>query len=73
MHVHSWAEVERSVLGEGCDIGRKARLQNAILDKFVTVDPGARIGFDREHDLARGLIVTANGIVAVPKGTHVHA
>ena len=73
VHVHSWAEVERSVLGEGCDIGRKARVQNAILDKFVTVDPGARIGFDPAHDRARGLTVTENGIVAVPKHSHIRA
>ncbi len=73
VHVHSWAEVQHSVLGEGCDIGRKARVQNAILDKFVTVDPGARIGFDAEQDHARGMTVTENGIVAVPKGSHIRA
>ncbi len=73
VHVHSWAEVERSVLGEGCDVGRKARVRNAILDKFVTIDPGARVGFDPEEDLARGLTVTENGIVAVSKNTHVRA
>jgi len=73
VHVHSWAEVGYSVLGEGCDIGRNARVRNAILDKFVTVDARARIGYDAAEDRARGLTVTENGIVAVPKGTHVRA
>lgn len=73
VHVHSWAEVHRSVLGDGCNIGRKAMLRNAILDKFVTIDPGVHIGYDLEVDRARGLTVTPNGIVAVPKGTHVRA
>ena len=69
MHVHSWAEVECAVLGEGCDIGRHARVRNVIFDKFVTIDPGVRIGFDPEEDLARGLTISPAGIVAAAKGT----
>lgn len=71
VRVHSWAEVEASVLGDSCKIGRRARISNAILDKFVTVGPGVRIGYDAEHDRARGLTVSPNGVVAVPKGMHV--
>ncbi|MCA9545284.1 MAG: glucose-1-phosphate adenylyltransferase, partial [Myxococcales bacterium] len=73
VHVHSWAEVHESVIGEGCEIGRRAQLKRVILDKFCTVEPGARIGFDREHDLARGFTISDLGVVAVPKGTHVTA
>lgn len=73
VHVHSWAEVEQSVLGEGCDIGRKARVRKAIFDKFVTVEPGARVGFDPDEDRARGLTISPGGIVAVPKGHHIRA
>ena len=29
----------------------------------------ARIGLDREHDLARGFTITESGITVVPKGT----
>lgn len=70
---HSWSSVEESVLGEGCDIGRRAQLRRVILDKFVTVDPGAKIGYDEERDRARGLTISAGGIVVVPKGAHISA
>ena len=73
VHVHSWAEISESVVGEGCEIGRRAQLQRVILDKFCTVEPGARVGFDREHDLARGFTISDRGVVAVPKGTHITA
>ena len=73
VHVHSWAQVDECVLGEGCEVGRSARIRRAIFDKFVRVDPGATIGYDPEHDRARGLVVTESGIVAVAKGTHVTA
>ncbi|MCA9541160.1 MAG: glucose-1-phosphate adenylyltransferase, partial [Myxococcales bacterium] len=71
--LHSWSTVDNSVLGEGCDIGRRARVRNAILDKFVTIEPGAVLGYDLEHDKARGHTVTPGGIVAVAKGETVRA
>lgn len=73
VHVHSWASVTESVLGEGCDIGRHARIRRAVLDKFVTVDPGVEIGYDLDRDRARGLTVSPGGVVVVPKGAHVTA
>jgi glucose-1-phosphate adenylyltransferase len=71
--VHSYATVEESVLGEGCDIGRRAQVRRVIFDKFVTVAPGAKVGFDPEHDRARGLHVTPSGLVAAAKGQHIPA
>ncbi|MFN3199294.1 MAG: glucose-1-phosphate adenylyltransferase [Bradymonadia bacterium] len=72
VHVHSYASVEQSIVGEGSDIGRNARIRKAVLDKFVTVEPGATIGYDLERDRAR-FTVTESGIVAVAKGAHVRA
>ncbi|MCB9545946.1 MAG: glucose-1-phosphate adenylyltransferase [Myxococcales bacterium] len=71
VRVHSWSEVEASVLGEGCEIHRGARVRRAIFDKFVTVEEGATVGFDPEHDRARGLTVTESGVVAATKGLHI--
>lgn len=73
VRVHSWSSVEASVIGDGCDIARRAQIRNAVLDKFVRVGPGVRIGFDPEHDRARGLTVTPAGVVAVPKGMHLES
>lgn len=69
--VHSWAEVTDSVLMDGCEIGRKAKIHKAILDKDVQVEAGAAIGVDLEHDLLRGFTVTESGITVVPKGARV--
>ncbi len=44
--VHSGAVVEDSVVFDNCDIGRRARVRRAILDKNVRVPEDATIGFD---------------------------
>lgn len=64
VRVHSGAVVEDSVVFDNCDIGRRARVRRAILDKNVQVPEGATIGFDLERD--RQLYhVTESGIVVV--------
>ncbi len=79
-YVHSYAEVERSVLfggstirGSNVDtsIGRRCRVRNAIIDKSVRLSEGATVGYDREADEARGFttadIEDGEGyVVAVP-------
>jgi len=71
VRAHSWAQVTDSVLMDGCIINRYAQIHRAILDKNVIVPERARIGLDREHDLARGFTVTPSGITVVPKGATV--
>jgi glucose-1-phosphate adenylyltransferase len=71
-HLHSYAIVEDSILMQGTDIGRRAVVHKAILDKNVTVEPGAQIGVDPEADRKR-FTVSAGGIVVIPKGTRVEA
>lgn len=64
VRVHSGAVVEDSVLFDNCNIGRRARVRRAILDKNVQVPEGATIGFDIDRD--RQLYhVTETGIVVV--------
>jgi glucose-1-phosphate adenylyltransferase len=66
--VDSWARVERSVIMHNSRIRRHAVVQNAILDKNVVIAEGATVGGDKEHDRARGLVVSDGGITVVGKG-----
>ena len=40
----------------------------AIIDKSVTIPDGTSIGYDKDHDIARGFSVTDSGITVVGKG-----
>jgi glucose-1-phosphate adenylyltransferase len=64
--VHSYAEVEGSVLMHNVQVGRTAVVRNAIIDKNVQIPDGARIGVDPEEDAAR-FTISDNGVVVVPK------
>jgi len=67
VHIHSYATVSDSVLLDFVQVGRKATIHRAIIDKFVVVPPGVSIGVDRANDLARGFSVTDSGITVVGK------
>jgi glucose-1-phosphate adenylyltransferase len=71
VHLHSWASVERSVVMDGVDVGRRAVVRNAILDKNVRVAPGVEVGVDKDDDRARGFAVSADGVTVVGKGVEV--
>jgi glucose-1-phosphate adenylyltransferase len=70
VHVHSYAEVERSVLMHGVDIGRRAVVRNAILDKNVRIGEGVQIGVDLDRDRER-FVVSDGGVVVIGKGVQV--
>ena len=72
VHVHSYAEVEASVLLPGVEVGRRAVVRNAILDKEVVVEPGAQVGVDLAADRER-FTVSDGGVVVIPKGARVSA
>src|SRR6202035_4280670 len=71
VRVHSWATVERSVLLHNTKIGRHALVRDAIIDKNVTVPEWAQVGVDKDHDRARGFVVSPGGITVVGKGQEV--
>ena len=66
--VDSWARVERSVIMHNSRVRRYAVVENAIVDKNVVIAEGATVGVDKEHDRARGLVVSDGGITVVGKG-----
>jgi glucose-1-phosphate adenylyltransferase len=65
--VHSFAEIEDSILLEGVDVGRNAKIKRTIVDKEVQIPTGMEIGYNLDED-AKRFTVTASGIVVVPKG-----
>jgi glucose-1-phosphate adenylyltransferase len=67
VHLHSFAEVEDSILMHGVDVGRGAIVRRAIIDKNVRIFPGAQIGVDPEADRER-FTISPGGVVVVPKG-----
>jgi glucose-1-phosphate adenylyltransferase len=71
-HLHSYAEVEDSVLMQGVDVGQRAVVRRAIVDKNVRIAPGAQIGVDPVADRER-FTVSAGGVVVIPKGVTVAA
>lgn len=68
VRVNSWSRVERAVVMHNTRIGRYAVVKNAILDKNVEVPDGAVVGVDKEHDRARGFVVSVGGVTVVGKG-----
>jgi len=60
--------VNLAVILHNTHVHRNAVVQNAILDKDVTILAGAMVGVDKEHDRARGLSVSAGGVTVVSKG-----
>jgi glucose-1-phosphate adenylyltransferase len=69
--VNSWARLDRAVVLDNTRIGRHAVVENAIIDKNVVVPEHAVIGVDKEHDRARGFVVSDGGITVVGKGQSV--
>jgi glucose-1-phosphate adenylyltransferase len=72
VRVHSYADVESSVLLHGVEVGRDAVVRNAILDKQVQVGPGVEIGVDADADRER-FTVSPGGVVVIGKGQKVEA
>jgi glucose-1-phosphate adenylyltransferase len=69
-HLHSWAQVDASVLMHGVQVGRNVIVRNAILAKNVVVPEGAKVGVDLDRD--RELYtVSDNGVVVIGQGQQV--
>jgi glucose-1-phosphate adenylyltransferase len=73
VRVNSWSAVDRSVLLHNVIVGRHAQIKDAIIDKNVVVPEGATVGVDKDHDRARGFLVSPGGITVVGKGQEVTA
>lgn len=70
VRINSFSELYDSILMEGVDVGRYAKIKRAIIDKEVSIPRGAVIGYDLAKDKKR-FYVTDSGIVVVAKGTEI--
>jgi len=68
VRVNSFSAVTESILFDGVEVGRHARIRRAIIDKGVSVPAGMAIGYDETEDRSR-FTVSPGGVVVVPKNT----
>jgi ADP-glucose pyrophosphorylase len=59
------------VIMDNTVIGANAVVENAIIDKDVVVPEGAQVGVDKDHDRARGFVVSDAGVTVVGKSQEV--
>lgn len=65
--VNSYATISDSILFEGVDVGRHARVRRAIIDKGVRIPPDTEIGYDHDQDRTRGFVISKSGVVVIAK------
>jgi glucose-1-phosphate adenylyltransferase len=70
VRIHSYSEVDESILMDGVEVGRHCKIRRAIIDKGVKLPPYTTIGHDLEADRQK-FTVTESGIVVVPKGAEI--
>ncbi len=66
--VEPGAMIEDSIIMDNTTVGRGARIRRAIVDRFNVIEPKTAIGWDKERDLAAG-ILDSSGIPVLPRGT----
>jgi len=64
VRVHSYAQVEDSVILPDVDVGRGAKLRKVVIDKHCNIPPGIEIGFDPAEDRKR-FTVSEKGVTLV--------
>ncbi len=67
VRINSYASVEDSIVFQGVDIGRHARIRRAIIDKDVIIPANMEIGYDQELDRRRGFTISPGGIVVISR------
>jgi len=66
VRVHSYSEIDSSILMPNCQIGRHSRIRRAIISADAVIPEFSVIGHYPEQDRAKGYTVTESGVVIVP-------
>jgi glucose-1-phosphate adenylyltransferase len=64
VRVHSFCDIDQTILMPGVRVGRHARLRRTIVDRDVLIPRGALIGYNLDEDRRRHT-VTEGGVVVV--------
>lgn len=67
VRVHSFTDIEQSVILPEVEIHRNAKLRKVIVDSECVIPAGMIIGHDHDHDRERGFRVTKKGVVLVTR------
>ncbi len=67
VRIHSYSQIEDSVIMDWVEIGRGCKIRRAIVDKSNVVPPGTEIGYDLAKDRKR-YFVSETGIVVLGRG-----
>jgi glucose-1-phosphate adenylyltransferase len=65
VRVNSFAKVEDSVILPNVNIGRRARVLNAVIDRGCHIPEGMVVGEDADEDRSRGFYLTEGGITLI--------
>jgi glucose-1-phosphate adenylyltransferase len=71
VRVHSFSDIEDSILMANATVNRHARVRRAIIDRDVVLPRGAVIGYDPAEDRRRHT-VSEGGVVVVTAGEEIH-
>ena len=67
VRIHSYSQIEGSVIMDWTEIGRDCKIRRAIIDKSNVIPPGTVIGYDPVKDRER-YFLSDSGIVVVGRG-----
>ena len=67
VRIHSYSQIEDSVIMDWAEIGRGCKIRRAIIDKSNVIPPGTEIGYDLNKDRER-YFVSDTGIVVLGRG-----
>ena len=70
VRINSYSLVEDSILFDRVEVGRRARIRRAIIDKDVKIPAGFSVGYNSEDD-AKRFTVTEAGVVVIAKGERI--
>lgn len=67
VRIHSFSDIDETVVLPEVTIGRNCRIRRAIIDRGCEVPSDMTIGYDREADEAKGFRITDKGVVLVTR------